>query len=191
MFQHVKYLIRNNQSLYQAIRNFRSTYYRIKYRLRNVPATVYISKPRRIESDLIAGPYCHIGPGAWFCRNVKLGKYVMFAPDVAILGGDHEFRISGKPIIFSGRSSCPETRICDDVWVGYRAIVLAGVIVERGAIVAAGSVVVHSVGPYEIVGGAPAKRIGFRFNDADSIAAHDRMLLEPAVLGVYAMDGNV
>ena len=57
----------------------------------------------------------------------------------------------------------PITHIGNDVWIGSRCIVMDGVSIGDGAIVAAGSVVTKDVPPYAIVGGAPAKLIRFRF----------------------------
>lgn len=54
----------------------------------------------------------------------------------------------------------------DDVWIGYRAVILDGVTIHRGGIVAAGAVVCKDVPPYTIVGGVPAKPIKKRFDDA-------------------------
>ena len=53
--------------------------------------------------------------------------------------------------------------IDDDVWIGARAILLAGVHIGQGAVVAAGAVVSKDVPPYAIVGGVPAKVIKYRF----------------------------
>lgn len=53
----------------------------------------------------------------------------------------------------------------DDVWIGYRATILDGVTIHRGAVVAAGAVVCGDVPPYTIVGGVPAKPIRQRFDD--------------------------
>lgn len=55
------------------------------------------------------------------------------------------------------------TYIGNDVWIGSRCIVMDGVTIGNGAIVAAGSVVTKDVPPYAIVGGAPAKLIRYRF----------------------------
>ena len=55
--------------------------------------------------------------------------------------------------------------IDDDVWIGYRAIVLSGVHVGQGAVIAAGAVVTKDVPPYAIVGGNPAKVINYRFDE--------------------------
>jgi acetyltransferase-like isoleucine patch superfamily enzyme len=60
----------------------------------------------------------------------------------------------------------------DDVWIGYAAIVLSGVTIGRGAIIAAGSVVSGNVAPYSIVAGHPARKVGQRFTE-EQIAAHE------------------
>lgn len=56
--------------------------------------------------------------------------------------------------------------IGNDVWIGIRCIIMDGVSIGDGAVVAAGSVVTKDVAPYAIVGGVPAKVIRFRFNDS-------------------------
>ena len=53
----------------------------------------------------------------------------------------------------------------DDVWIGARAIIMSGVKIGQGAVVAAGAVVSKDVPPYAIVGGVPAKIIKYRFDD--------------------------
>jgi phosphonate metabolism protein (transferase hexapeptide repeat family) len=66
---------------------------------------------------------------------------------------------------FDWRRSHPVT-LGNDVWIGHGAIVLPGVTIGTGAIVGAGAVVTRPVGPYEIVGGVPAKAIRRRFPEA-------------------------
>ena len=55
--------------------------------------------------------------------------------------------------------------IGNDVWIGANVIILPGVNIGDGAVIAAGAVVTKNVGPYEIVGGNPAKLIKKRFNE--------------------------
>lgn len=58
----------------------------------------------------------------------------------------------------------------NDVWIATRAIIMSGVTIGDGAVIAAGSVVTRDVPPYAIVGGNPAKIIKYRFSE-DTIAA--------------------
>lgn len=57
-----------------------------------------------------------------------------------------------------------------DVWIGHNAILMGGVTLGDGAVAAAGAVVTHDAAPYEIVGGVPARHMGWRY-DAETIAA--------------------
>lgn len=150
-------------------------------RLRSVHASAYIHSKAEVSPDLIAhefafvAPYCKVDPG------VELGRYVMLARHAAVVGDDHVQDIVGVPMQFSGRPAQSRTYIGDDVWIGYGAVVRRGVTIERGAVVGAGAVVTKDVGPYEIVGGVPARRLGLRFaTDADR-EAHDEMLSGPVV----------
>lgn len=61
-----------------------------------------------------------------------------------------------------------------DVWMGHNAVVMGGVSIGNGAVIAAGAVVTHDVRPYEIVGGVPAGHIGWRYSP-EIIAAMERI----------------
>jgi len=108
----------------------------------------------------------------------------MFGPQVMVVGKDHVFDNVGNPIIFSGRPKALKTIIDDDVWLGARCTVVAGVKIGRGAIVAAGSVVTVDVPAYAIVGGVPAKLIRYRFSNSE-IEIHDQMLSAPPQSGKF------
>ena len=66
--------------------------------------------------------------------------------------------------------------IGNDVWIGYGAMIMAGVTIGDGAIVAAGAVVTKDVPPYSIVGGIPAKFIKFQWS-IDEILKHEEIAL--------------
>jgi acetyltransferase-like isoleucine patch superfamily enzyme len=67
------------------------------------------------------------------------------------------------------------TVVEDDVWIGHSAIVLSGITIRHGSIVAAGAVVTSDVAPYSIVAGIPARTIRYRFSE-DEIVQHEELL---------------
>lgn len=132
------------------------------------------------------GNNVYVGKDVHIECNADIGDYVMIANRVALVGRhDHDFRTVGVPIRFSpwvGGTNPPspyreeKVVIERDVWIGFGAVVLSGVCVGRGAIVAAGSVVTKSVEPYAIVGGNPARQIGQRFTEESQIAGHEQRI---------------
>lgn len=173
-----------------SLRKIRSRLNRFRYGTRLVDPTTLLVQGSMISRDLEIGPFGYIGPGASICPKVRIGKYVMFAPEVTIVGKDHFFTIAGTPSIFSGRPKHPETLIGDDVWIATRAIILAGTKIGDGAIVAAGAVVTRDVERYAIVGGSPARKLGERFTPEEQVI-HDQMLGQPATEGGFCGPKNI
>lgn len=90
---------------------------------------------------------------------LKIGDNVALSPEVMILAGTHDINDPG----FADSEVGPwAVTIEDHVWIGARAMILPGVTVGRGAVIAAGSVVTKDVPPLTIVAGVPAKPIGMR-----------------------------
>ncbi len=75
-------------------------------------------------------------------------------------------------------SDDPGVVIEDDVWIGTRAIILAGARIGEGAVIAAGAVVNSDVPPYAIAAGVPARVLRYRW-DETTIAEHKRLLGGP------------
>lgn len=92
--------------------------------------------------------------------RVTIGAHTLFAPGVFITDHSHNHRASA-PIDEQGISSSPVV-IGDDVWLGAKSIILAGVTIGDGAIVGAGAVVTADVAAGAIVAGVPARVIGRR-----------------------------
>lgn len=180
MILRIRKLVHRYDKIYLALRILRSALVRWRYRLRDVHYTSLIVSPERISPDLKMDAYCSLNKGAKIGPRVKIGKYVIFGPNVSIVGGDHSYDQPGVPITFTGRPSMPKTIIEDDVWVGQNVLIKAGVKIGRGAIIAMGSVVTKDIEPYSIVGGVPAVLIRKRFIDSEDEVKHDVMLLKSA-----------
>jgi len=125
---------------------------------------VYVGRYRTIECD------------------GSIGAGTLIANNVGIVGrDDHDFRRVGTPVSrtpwIGDRPSGRRDRVIigADVWLGFGTVVLSGVEIGRGAIVAAGSVVAHNIAPYDVVGGAPARVLGRRFTDAE-IEKHEALI---------------
>ena len=93
--------------------------------------------------------------------GIYIGSYVSISEEVSILTADHDVRDPR----FRGRLR--PVQIDDFVFVGTRAMILPGVHLGRGAVVAAGAVVTKDVPPLHIVAGCPAKCIGLRPDQFD------------------------
>ena len=91
-----------------------------------------------------------------------VGDNVMFASEVAVVGGDHKIDYVIGPIRDSGRDVFKTAIFGDGCWVGHRAIVMHGVTVGPGAVGAAGSIVTKDVEANAIVAGNPARFIRYR-----------------------------
>lgn len=114
-------------------------------------------------SRLSIGDYSGIGDDSIIVNNadVTIGNHVMMASQLLILTNTHNYDRRDIPMRLQGAVSEPVT-LEDDIWIGSRVIILPGITIGTGAIVAAGAVVTKDVPPYAIVGGVPAKVIKYR-----------------------------
>jgi acetyltransferase-like isoleucine patch superfamily enzyme len=93
--------------------------------------------------------------------TIRTGSDVSVGPEASILTLGH----NPQSADFADRGG--DVTIGNRVWIGYRAIVLPGVAVGEGAVVAAGAVVTKDVAPFTIVAGNPAREIGTRSSNLD------------------------
>ena len=127
------------------------------------------------------GDYSYLGSGC-MVADARIGKFCAIAAQVRIGAPNHPMERPSQHRF----TYCPEyydvsatrdhaffrdrrdTRVSigNDVWIGHAVIVLPGVTVGDGAVLAAGAVVTKDVAPYSIVGGVPARQIRERFNRA-------------------------
>ena len=114
---------------------------------------------------LVIGKFCSIACGAKFLFNSanhtrrSLSTYIF-----PVLFEEWGLDVERIPEAWDNKG---DIVIGNDVWIGYEAVVLAGVTIGDGAIIGARAVVTRDVPPYTIVGGVPAKPIRKRFSDAE------------------------
>ncbi|HTS15725.1 MAG TPA: hypothetical protein VMH24_08650 [Candidatus Sulfotelmatobacter sp.] len=140
-----------------------------------------VEAPHRmvIEDKVYVGKYCTIE-----CDG-RVGRGTIIGNLVGLIGrADHDHHVVGRlmrdaPWIGDADFKRPpeenQLDIEGDAWIGFGAIVLSGLTVGRGAVVAAGSVVTSDVPRYAIMAGVPARQVGMRF-DPDEIERHEGAL---------------
>jgi len=148
---------------------------------------LHIGKSTRLwaPDHITIGDCVYIGKEVYIEANVTLGNYVLIANRVAFVGRhDHDFSAIGYPVRLSpwigdmdnsNPKRTEEVTVNDDVWIGYGATIMTGITIGKGAIIAAGSVVVKDVSAYSIVAGVPAKETGRRFTD-EQIKEHEQRI---------------
>lgn len=172
------------------IRQFRNHYSIFKWRKFgyfghdiHVSANIRMWAPNHIS----IGNHVYLGKGCHVEANLTMGDYCLVANDVGFVGRyDHDYKVIGVPVRYSpwivtyeatDARKTAEINIGQDVWIGYRSTILAPVKIGKGAIVAAGSVVVNDVEPYSIVAGVPARVVGRRFESEQVIQDHEQGIL--------------
>ena len=116
-----------------------------------IASSVRIWAPWNLE----IGDFTALGPGAeiYDVDKVKLGSNITISQQAYICTASHDISSLKKPLITK-----PIT-VADSAWVCARSILLPGVTIGEGAVVAAGAVVTRDVEPWTVVGGNPAKLI--------------------------------
>lgn len=105
-----------------------------------------------IGSHTVINRKCYLDGRA----SLTIGSNVSISPEAYILSLDHDPNSSSFSTVPS------ETKIMDRSWIGVRALILPGVMIEMGTVVGAGAVVTKTYEPYSIIAGVPAKLIGTR-----------------------------
>jgi virginiamycin A acetyltransferase len=115
-----------------------------------------------VGDQLIIGKFCALARGIKFIMNGANHKLDGFSTYPFQIFGNGWEKIAPQPEELPYKGN---TVIGNDVWIGYETVIMPGVQIGDGAIIAAKSVVVSDVQPYTIFGGNPARRIRQRFDD--------------------------
>lgn len=136
----------------------------------------FVNDPRQFERNnvlyhypvnherLRIGKFCSIACGAKFlfnCANHSLRSLSTYTFPLFY----DEWELD-KADVASAWDNKGDIVIGNDVWIGFEAVIMAGVHIGNGAIIGARAVVTKDVAPYTIVGGVPARTIRKRFDDA-------------------------
>ncbi len=127
-----------------------------------------------VHDNVTVGDYSYVvGPGTLIDEAV-IGKFCSIARNTIIGPPGHSYDwISTHPFIYSKFYGVVEhdqplfqknpPTIGNDVWIGVNSVILRGVHIGHGAVIAAGSIVTRDVEPYSIVAGVPARHLKYRF----------------------------
>lgn len=123
--------------------------------------------------NIYLGNHVYLGPDLMFMTTrakIYVGDHVVFGPKILVITGNHRIDLANRYIdtITDGEKRPEDDEdvvFKGDNWIGANAVILKGVTVGEGAVIAAGAVVTKDVPPYTIVGGVPAKVIGKRFDE--------------------------
>lgn len=122
----------------------------------------YLSPDRDDVDKLIIGDFCSIGSGASFMMAGNQGHCLDWISTFPFFYQDNPYFAEAV----DGFKRAGDTVIGNDVWIGSEAMIMPGVHLGDGAVVASRAVVTKDVAPYEVVGSNPAKHIKFRFPEA-------------------------
>lgn len=123
----------------------------------NIEHGAFFGSGRGIE----LGDNSGIGLNCRVAGPLVIGNDVMMAPNVTIVTQNHKISDLNVPMRLQ---TAPKQKVTinDDVWIGTNVIILPGITVGKGSVIAGGAVVTKDVPEYAIVGGNPAKVIKFR-----------------------------
>ncbi len=124
----------------------------------NIRKRIYFGMGHRIS----IGDYSGIGDDSILGQDAEIviGNHVLIGPQLMVYTSNHRF--DRDRLIDTQGSTAEKVTIQDDVWIGGRVTILAGVTVHEGAVIAACALVTKDVPPYAIVGGVPAKVLKYR-----------------------------
>ena len=111
-----------------------------------------------LAENVAVSPCVHLGADG---GRIEIGAHTAIGPGTVIRAANHRFERQDMPIMRQGHQA-GEIIIESDVWIGANCVITPDVRIGQGAVVGAGAVVTRNVAPFAIVGGVPARVIGWR-----------------------------
>lgn len=130
--------------------------------LKHCGKKVNIEQGAVFSAKATLGDYSGIGINARINGECHIGSYVMMGTDVIVITRNHAYSRVDIPMMEQGFEKERPVVIGNNVWIGDRVIILPGVTIGDGSVIAAGAVVTHDVRPNSVVGGVPARLIAMR-----------------------------
>lgn len=128
---------------------------------------IFINKNTHIDKNSTIDSYTYVGSNCWVTKS-DIGRYVSIGNNVSIGQGEHDLSLPSTSTLFYENPYEQLThggcQIKADAWIGVDAIILRGVTIGIGAVVAANAVVTKDVPDYAVVAGVPARIIKYRFH---------------------------
>lgn len=121
-----------------------------------------------VDSHCLVGSYVYVGKNT-FITKAQIGNYVQIGSECAIGPGEHDINEFSINSIFMKdvyrELTNKEVTIGNDVWLGTHVIILRGVRIGNGAVIAAGAVLTKDAEPYGVYAGVPARLVKYRFSN--------------------------
>lgn len=129
---------------------------------------VHIAENVIITENVSIGQYSYVNRNS-SVECCKIGNYCSISSGVYICPYEHNYKIkTTHPFAYlENEEEREKVEIGHDVLISLNVIILKGVKIGNGAVIGAGAVVTKDVMPYEIVGGVPARHIGWRFSEEE------------------------
>jgi len=126
---------------------------------------VSIGENTVIADNVTIGDYSYVNSNSYI-ENCIIGKFCSISSGVYIAPAEHDYKLLTTSPISGFMKKPSKVIIGNDVLISLNAVILQGIKIGDGAVIAAGAIVTKDVEPYEIVGGNPAKHLKFRFDDS-------------------------
>ena len=124
---------------------------------KEVGKNINVEKGASVQEDVILKDGANVGVNCLIGRETVIGKNVMMAPDCQIHTRNKKYNKELRR--YKGYEPTKPVVIGDNCWLGSRVLIMPGVEIGEGSMIAAGAVVAKNMPPYSVIAGNPAKPV--------------------------------